>query len=73
MIRDLAALQRAMAELVRTGQSASADPYVASVRASRGLRVLRECIAEGECTKAHEGISRPVFALRSPPDAAAQR
>ena len=46
MSRDLAALQSAMAELVRTGDSASADPYVAMVRSSRGLRVLRNCIAE---------------------------
>ncbi len=46
MTRDLAALQTAMAELVRTGTSPSADPYVERVRASRGLRVLRDCIAE---------------------------
>jgi hypothetical protein len=44
--RDLGALQTAMAELVRTGSSASGDPYVTTVRDSRGLRVLRECIAE---------------------------
>lgn len=46
MKRDLAALQSAMAELIRTGASRSADPYVVAVRDSRGLRVLRECIAE---------------------------
>lgn len=46
MTRDLAALQGAMAELVRTGRSSSSDPYVASVETSRGLRVLRDCIAE---------------------------
>lgn len=46
MSRDLAALQRAMAELVRTGGSAADDPYVAAVRESLGLAVLRECIAE---------------------------
>ena len=46
MSRDLGALQRAMAELIRTGGSASGDPYVAAVRTSRGLHVLRDCIAE---------------------------
>lgn len=46
MSRDLAALQQSMAELVRTGGSSSGDPYVATVRTSPGLQVLRECIAE---------------------------
>ncbi len=46
MNRDLGALQRAMAELIRTGASGSANAYVAVVRKSDGLRVLRDCIAE---------------------------
>ena len=46
MSRDLAATQRAMAELIRTGNSTSDDAYVATVRASTGLHVLRDCIAE---------------------------
>jgi hypothetical protein len=46
MSRDLAAMQQAMAELIRTGDSTSDDAYVAAVRSSAGLRILRECIAE---------------------------
>ncbi len=46
MSRDLAALQIAMAEVVRTGTSVSSDPYVEKVCSSHGLHVLRDCIAE---------------------------
>jgi len=35
-----------MAELIRTGDSTSNDAFVATVRASTGLHVLRDCIAE---------------------------
>ena len=42
----LAETQRALAELIRTGRSSSEDPYVATVRQSTGLHVLRDCIAE---------------------------
>jgi hypothetical protein len=46
MIRDLTTLQRAMAELIRTGTRPSDDPYLAAVEQSTGLDVLRDCIAE---------------------------
>jgi hypothetical protein len=44
--RNLADLQRAMAELVRTGKTTSRDDYAFRVQDSGGLEVLRECIAE---------------------------
>ena len=46
MSRDLGELQRAMAELVRTGTTTSPDDYATRVQDSAGLEVLRECVAE---------------------------
>ncbi|HEX6085908.1 MAG TPA: hypothetical protein VF266_15350 [Thermoanaerobaculia bacterium] len=46
MTRDLATLQREMAELIRGGAPPSGDAYLAGVQQSAELKVLRECIAE---------------------------
>ncbi len=45
MSRELKTMQRALAELIRTGRASSDDPYVRQVAASTGLAVTRDCIA----------------------------